>query len=134
MPLQTSMNLVTITLAVRVCPGCEPIDQMVLKTTQQKGKNREEREERRNWMLAICYKCFILNFALDAPSPSSPSWFDEANYVHKTMSMLLINILQTLTFGPKCRQRKAKAEKQGVSALPIGFPDCVVCLDILLNK
>lgn len=80
MPLQTSMNLVTITLAVRVCPGCEPIDQMVLKTTQQKGKNREEREERRNWMLAICYKCFILNFALiDAPSPSSPSWFDEAN-------------------------------------------------------
>lgn len=42
-PLQTSINLVTITLAVKTCHDCELIDQIDLETAQ-----KEERKEKRN--------------------------------------------------------------------------------------
>lgn len=76
---------------------------MILKTEQ--GEGIEEK-------LDVCNLLQELHpqfYPYKTQSLSSPSWFEEAKYVHKTMPILLINILQTLTSDPKLRQGKVKA-------------------------
>lgn len=42
-PLQTSINLVTITLAVKTCHDCELVDQNDFENSTERGEEREEK-------------------------------------------------------------------------------------------
>lgn len=91
-PLQTSINLVTITLDVNVCHDYEPVDQNDFENSTEQGEGREEK-------LDVCNLLQELHpqyYPYKTQSLSSPSWFEEAKYVHKTMPILLINILRHL--------------------------------------
>ena len=101
-PLQTSINLVTITLAVKTCHDCELVDQNDFENSTERGEERGEI----GCLQFVARASSSILFLQDAQLLLCPSWFDEAKYVHKTMPILLINILQTLTSDPNSgRQR-----------------------------